>query len=299
MTFPAKPWHYPTKDETADFLELYAHRNTLPVRLGARVHLVVADGDGFRVDTEAGRYAANNVVVATGTFGRTPEIPGFAPDLDPAIMQLHSSEYRRPGQLPEGPVLVVGASHSGHDIAFELVRTRPVILAGRDCGQIPVPLESRRMHALFPLLWFIWGNVVNRRTPMGRKAVRHVRFHGGPALRVRRADLLDAGVERVSQRVVGVEDGKPVLAGGRVLDVAAVVWATGFRQRFDWIQPSIEGDGGWPRERRGVVAEVPGLFFCGLSLQWSFRSMLVGGAGDDAAYIAERIAERAPVPVAA
>lgn len=292
MPFPASAWHYPTKDETAEFLETYARTMELPVRLGARVRQVAADGHRFCVATQAGTYVASNVVVATGTFGRTPYIPDFAGDLDPAIVQVHSSDYRRPDQLPERPVLVVGASHSGHDIALELASTRPVVLTGRDCGQIPVPLESRRMRALFPVLWFIWGKLMNRSTPMGRKGLQETRFHGGPALRVKRADLLAAGVERITERVVGARDGRPVLADDRVLDVAAVVWATGFQQRLDWIEPQVAGEGGWPREQRGVVPEVPGLFFCGLSFQSSFRSMLIGGVGADAAYVADRIVER-------
>lgn len=299
MPFPARAWHYPTKDETADFLETYARTLELPVRLGERVRRVAADGHGFCVDTQAGSYVASNVVVATGTFGRTPYIPDFAGDLDPAIVQMHSSDYRRLDQLPEGAVLVVGASHSGHDIALELAGGRPVILVGRDCGEIPVPLESRRMRVLFPVLWFIWGKVMNRSTPMGRKGLQHARFHGGPALRVKRADLLAAGVERITERVVGVRDGRPVLSDDRALDVAAVVWATGFQQSLDWIEPDVAGEGGWPREQRGLVAEVPGLFFCGLSFQSSFRSMLIGGVGDDAAYVADRIVERASVAVAA
>ena len=77
------------------------------------------------------RIVAENVVVSTGTFGRTPSIPDFALDLDPSIRQLHSSEYRRPEQLKPGTVLVVGASHSGTDIAFEVAPTHPTILAGR------------------------------------------------------------------------------------------------------------------------------------------------------------------------
>lgn len=299
MSFPADPWHFPTKDETADYLETYARAQQLPVRLGEHVRRVTADGHGFRVDTEAATYVADNVVVATGTFGRTPHIPDVADDLDPAIVQCHSSHYRRPDQLPDGPVLVVGASHSGQDIALELAGRQPVILVGRDCGEIPVPLESRRMRALFPVLWFIWGTVLDRRTPVGRKGLRHARFHGGPALRVKRADLLAAGVERITERVVGARDGRPLLSDDRALDVVAVVWATGFRQRLDWIEPGVAGDGGWPREQRGLVAEAPGLFFCGLSFQSSFRSMLIGGVGDDAAYVADRIVERASVVVPA
>jgi putative flavoprotein involved in K+ transport len=299
MPFPAGTWHYPSKEETADFVESYARTFELPVQLEVRVTRVSADGDGFRVETDQGQYDATDVVVATGTFGRTPHVPDFAGDLDPAIVQLHSSRYRRPEQLPDGPVLVVGASHSGCDIAYELGAERPTALAGRDCGQIPVPIESRRMHVLMPVLWFVWGHVAHRNTPVGRKMIEHVRFHGGPALRVKRKDLAVRGVERIEERVVGTSQGKPQLAGGRVLDVTAIVWATGFRQSFHWIDLPVFDEGGWPLEERGVVREAPGLFFCGMSFQSCFRSMLIGGVGADAAYVADRIAERVGALVAA
>jgi len=70
------------------------------------------------------------------------------------------------------------------------------------------------------------------------------------------------------------------------------VWATGFRQAFGWIDLPVFDEAGWPREYRGVVAEAPGLFFCGLSFQYAFSSMLVGGVGRDAEYVARRIVER-------
>ena len=232
--------------------------------------------------------------MATGTFGRTPNVPDVAKDLDPSILQLHSSEYRRPGQLRDGAVLVVGASHSGSDIAYEAAATRPTTLVGRDCGEIPVRLESSRMKVVFPVLMFLWKHVVTRRTPIGRKEMRHVRFHGGPMLRVKRSDLEERGVVRNESRVVAVQDGLPVLEDGTVVDVANIVWATGFRQQFDWIDLPIFGEDGWPKEYRGVVDGAPGLFFCGLSFQFGFSSMLVGGAGRDAAYVARRICTRAP-----
>ena len=118
-------------------------------------------------------------MVATGTFGRTPNLPDVAGQLDPSILQLHSSEYRRPGQLRDGPVLVVGASHSGCDIAYEVAEARPTILAGRDCGQIPPRLESPVMHLIFPVLLFAWRHVITRRTPIGRKEMAAIRPTAG------------------------------------------------------------------------------------------------------------------------
>jgi putative flavoprotein involved in K+ transport len=261
-----------------------------------------------RIDTQDGRYVvttstgtihADNVVVATGTFGKTPYLPDFAVDLDPAIRQLHSSEYRRPEQLKDGPVLVVGGSHSGTDIAYEVATSHPTILAGRDPGQIPIRLDSPGAHVFFPIFLFFGKHVVTRRTPIGRKAKEEIRFHGGPMLRVKREDLLARGVERVHNRVTGVRDGCPVLGDDRVLDVANVVWATGFKQVFDWIRLPVIGPDGWPVEERGVVTAAPGLFFCGLSFQFAFSSMVLPGVGRDAAYVAKRIAGRSVRSLAA
>lgn len=291
LPFPAPPWSFPGKDDVGDYLESYAAHFELPVELGVRVEGVAATGDGYLVTTDTGGYACRNVVVATGTFGRTPAVPDVASRLDPSILQLHSSEYRRPGQLRDGPVLVVGASHSGTDIAFEVAESRPTILAGRDCGQIPPRLESPAMHVLFPVLMFAWRHVLTRRTPVGRKEMPEVRSHGGPMLRVKRSDLADRGVERVTSRVEAAEGGLPVV-DGTPREVANVVWATGFRQSFDWLHLPVVGEDGWPREMRGVVEDAPGLYFCGLSFQYSFSSMLIGGAGRDAAYVVDHLAAR-------
>ena len=291
---PAPRWTYPSKDEFADYLEAYAARFSLPVRLGQRVaRLIRGEGGGYVVDTQDTRYEAENVVVATGTFGRTPLVPAFADQLDPGIRQLHSSEYRRPEHLAEGPVLVVGASHSGCDIAYEVAATHPTVLAGRDTGQIPVRFESPLMKLLFPTLLFAFGHVLTRRTPLGRKEMNEVRRHGGPRLRVQRADLEARGVDWVQERVVGVVEGRPALAGGRVVDAATVIWCTGFSQVYDWVDLPVIGDDGWPRELRGVVADAPGLYFCGLAFQFSQQSMLIHGAGRDAAFVAHHIAHRA------
>jgi putative flavoprotein involved in K+ transport len=130
----------------------------------------------------------------------------------------------------------------------------------------------------------------------------HIRFHGGPMLRVKRSDLAARGVERVTSRVEDVRGGLPVV-DGTAREVANVVWATGFTQVFDWIHLSVFGDDGYPREERGVVDDAPGLFFCGLSFQYSFSSMLICGAGRDAGYVVDRLLarekNRARLPAAA
>ncbi len=293
LPFPADRWHFPHKDEVADYLETYALTFDLPVRMSTRVDSLegLPEG-GYVAHLGADTITCDNVVVATGTFGRTPFVPDAAKKLDPSIRQLHSSEYRRPSQLKPGKVLVVGASHSGMDIAFELSQTHEAVLVGRDPGQIPVRLDKQAFKVVFPLMLFMGRHVITRRTPIGRHAMPEIRQHGGPALRVKRKDLADRGVERFESRFAGVRDGRPVLEDGTVVDATNVVWATGVRQAFDWIRLPILGEDGWPVEYRGVAKDAPGLYFAGLGFQYSFSSMLMAGAGRDAEYVACQLDKR-------
>jgi putative flavoprotein involved in K+ transport len=292
LRFPGDPDTCPRKDEVADYLASYAEHFRLPVRSGTSVERVsrAADGDdGFDVVTSHGAIRCRNVVVASGGHGRAPAVPEFAEELDPGILQLHSSQYRRPGQLRDGPVLVVGASHSGCDIAYELAPGHETHLAGRDCGQLPLRWHGTAAPRAIPVVVFAWKHVLTRRTPMGRRMMLQLRHHGGPMLRVKREHLAERGVVRHVERVGSVTDGRPTLADGTVLDVANVVWATGYRQRFDWLDLPVLGEDGWPREYRGVVDEVPGLYFCGLVFQYAFASMVLPGVGRDARYVVDHL----------
>ena len=113
-------------------------------------------------------------------------------------------------------------------------------------------------------------------------------------VRVRPKDLVAAGIERVP-RVAGVQDGLPVLEDGRVLDVANVIWCTGFRSDFGWIDLPILGDDGEPIHDRGVVGSQPGLYFIGLAFQYSLSSDVLPGMSRDHAFVANHIASRARV----
>jgi len=301
MRFPAARSAYPTKDEMADYLEAYRERFDLPVRSGVRVARVAARDGGYAVTcTDGTVWTCDSVVVATGTFGRTPLVPTFAGDLDPSIRQLHSSDYKRPAQLQPGPVLVVGASHSGGDIAYEAGSAgHPVVLSGHIHGEVPFRLEKPVARVAFPVLLFVARHLLTMRTPVGGKIRPEVRAHGGPLIRVKKEDLARVGVEMADARTVGVQDGRPVLAGDRALDVTNVVWCTGFKQDFSWIDLPIIGEDGWPMERRGVVDAAPGLYFVGLAFQYAFSSMLIGGAGRDAQYVVKQLTARSATPARA
>src|SRR5437868_8419669 len=140
--FPAPGWSYPTAREAADYLEAYAARFELPVRSGMTVDRLTKDSDRFVVQCGELWFEADRVVVATGFYG-TPSVPGFAAELDPRIVQMHSSEYRDPSQLRPGGVLLVGAGNSGADIAIEVSKMHQTWLSGRDKGQVPIRIESR------------------------------------------------------------------------------------------------------------------------------------------------------------
>jgi putative flavoprotein involved in K+ transport len=291
MPFPTPRHTFPTGYEMADYLEAYATRFELPVRTEVSVDGLFKDGERYVVTAGERRFEADNVVVATGVF-KSPVTPAFAAELDPRIRQLHSSEYRSPAQLREGPVLVVGAAHSGADIAYEVAAEHQTLLSGRDTGQLPFRIDGRLAPVIWPVMRFLATRVLTVGTPMGRKARSKIRAHGGPLLRIKSADLAAAGVERVFARTAGVQDGMPMLEDGRVVEVTNVIWCTGFRNDFSWIQLPVVGEDGYPEQDRGVVRSSPGLYFVGLLFLHSFSSMLILGAGRDAERVVKHIASR-------
>ncbi|HEX6127860.1 MAG TPA: FAD-dependent oxidoreductase [Candidatus Limnocylindria bacterium] len=295
LRFPLPRNAFPTGRQMGDYLEAYAKHHRFPLQTGVRVRGLRArdgrDAAGFEIATSAGLLIADQVIVATGAFQR-PRVPEFAGQLDPGIRQLHSADYRGPRQLAEGPVLVVGLSHSGADIAHEVALAgHPTILSGKAHGQLPFPIDSRRgRYVAWPMLRFLGSNLLNLSTPIGRRAARKVRRGGGLLLRIRRPELEAAGVDLRPERTVRVENGKPVLEDGSVLEVRNVVWCTGFSRDYRWIEPSVTGPDGWPRQHRGVVQDLPGLYILGIPFLYAFTSMLVTGADRDARYVVERAA---------
>ncbi len=291
MPFPAPAHTFPSKDEMADYLETYAARFQLPVRTGVRVDRLARNGRGFVVTSGEQRFEAGNVVVALGSWQR-PRVPPLAAELDRAITQLHSADYRNAEQLQDGDVLLVGAGNSGAEIALDASSGRRVWLSGRDVGHVPFRIESFAARYLLPLvLRGVFHRVLTMRTPMGRRKRPEVFAHGLPLVRTKPEDLVAAGVERVP-RLAGVRDGRPQLEDGRVLDVANVIWCTGFDPSLDWLDiPGVARDD--PITERGVVADQPGLYFVGLLFLYSVSSAMIHGLARDANHVAKQIAAAA------
>ena len=300
MPFPASPYAFPTKDEMGDYLESYAKRFHLPVRSGTRVEHLVRAGDGYRISAGGRIYEASHVVIAMSTY-QEPRVPAFADRLHPSITQIHSLDYRRPSQFPPGGVLVVGAGNSGAEIALDLARDgRRVWVSGREVGEVPFKMSDPfGARVLAPLVFrFLFHHVLTMDTPMGRRARPSFITRGTPLIRTRSADLLAAGVVRVT-RTESVKDGKPVLADGTVLDVSGVVWCTGFQLGPKWLELPVFGEDGEPRQVRGVVPDEPGLYFVGPHYLYSVSSTMIHGIGRDAKHVAGVIAARRQAKVAA
>jgi putative flavoprotein involved in K+ transport len=287
------PGAYLGKDEVADYLERYAERFALPVRHGVRVTGLEKAADGFRLSTSAGENGATelrarNVVVASGAT-RVPAVPGFASELDADIRQLHSDEYRNPGSVAPGPVLVVGAGTSGAEIALELAResaqAHPVFLAGRPTPHIPDAV----FRLAGGLYWAFVNGVLTRSTPIGRKVAWGFHSRGAPLIRISMKQVEAAGVQRLP-RITGVTDGQPTADGAAVPRPATVIWATGYRPGLDWIAGLPLDENGLPVTRRGTVESMPGLFFVGMPFQYALTSQLLGGVGRDAWFVVGQIA---------
>jgi putative flavoprotein involved in K+ transport len=285
LEFPGDPDGYPGRDEVIAYFESYAEAHDLPVQLGSEVRSVKRENGGFRLDLQDGAAVeADQVVVATGPF-QVPRVPALAADLDAAVFQTHSVGYRNPSELPDGPVLVVGGGNTGFQIAEELAAERETHLS---VGSRQMPLPQRIGGR--DLFWWLGKLGILEKsvdTKLGRRLSTRDTLIGSSPRAAKRAGVTMHG------RAVGTSGRTVVFEDGSTLDVAAAIWATGYRFDHSWIDLPITDDGGKLVHRRGVT-DVPGLYFLGLPWQHTRGSALVGWVKDDAEFIAERIAERAP-----
>jgi putative flavoprotein involved in K+ transport len=281
LPFPGDPDDYPSRDEVITYLERYAETLELPVELESTVRRLSREDGHFILGVDGRTIAADQVVVATGPF-QTPYVPEFAKDLDPDLWQAHSTGYRRPSDMPEGAVLVVGGGNTGFQIAKELSNTHKLILS---VGSRQKPLPQRV--AGRDLFWWLTKTGLIHKTVESRLGQRlkdrDTLIGSSPREITRRYGVdLKSRVIAASGRTVRFEDGGEV-------EVDAVIWATGYRPDYSWIDLPIFDSAGRLRHRRGVT-DVAGLYFLGLTWQYTRGSALIGWVKDDAQFIAERIA---------
>lgn len=281
LAFPGDPDGYPTRDEVIAYLQHYAATFALPIAFDSAARSVTAKDGMFLVDLDDRQIEADQLVVATGAF-QVPRVPALAAGLAPEVFQVHSTGYRRPSDLPEGRVLVVGGGNTGFQIAKELSATHPVHLA---IGSRQTPLPQRLLgHDLF--WWLTKLGLLDKTVDsrLGRRARHRDSLIGSRPRELRRRHGVD-----LRARAVEASGRTVTFADGSELDVDSVIWATGFRPDYSWIELPVLDPDGSPSHRRGVT-DVPGLYFLGLSWQHTRGSALLGWVKDDADFIAAQIA---------
>jgi putative flavoprotein involved in K+ transport len=283
LPFPGDPDGYPTRDEVIGYLERYAETFGLPIELNSDVKgLDRGDEERFRLVVDGRAITAEQIVVATGPF-QTPYVPELASKLSDDLFQTHAVGYRKPSDVPEGKVLVVGGGNTGFQIAKELSATHKVVLS---IGSKQKPLPQRVLGR--DLFWWLTKTRLLNKTAESRLGLklstRDTLIGSSPGEMTKRY-----GVE-LSPRLVDGEGRRVRFDNGSELEVDAVIWATGYRPDYSWIKLPIFSEDGRLRHRRGVT-DVSGLYFLGLTWQHTRGSALIGFIKDDAQFIAEKIGE--------
>jgi putative flavoprotein involved in K+ transport len=284
LAFPGDPDRYPGKDEVADYLTDYARRFHLPVELGSRVTSVSRGNGAYLVELGERAIEAKQVVIATGPF-QTPFVPPIAGGLEPGVVQMHSTSYRSPEDIPAGRVLVVGGGNTGYQIAEELSASREVHIS---IGSPQKPLPQRILGR--DLFWYLDKTGLIRKTKDTRI---------GKRMQANEDTLIGSSPRGLRRH--GVEfHGRAVEAAGSTVgfsdrtevDVRTVIWATGFRLDHSWVDVPVFDAQGAVMHKRGVTAS-SGLYFIGLPWQHTRGSALLGFVKDDAEYLAQQIAAAA------
>lgn len=283
LRFPRGTTRCPTRLETADYLQAYARVHDLPVRTGVEVLRLSRSYDGFLAQTSAGPVRGRQVVVAAGPFAR-PYVPVAAAGLDPSVPQLHSHAYRSPADVPVCDVLVVGGGNSAAQLAVELAATHRVTVAcPRPMWFLPVSLLGVDLY---------WWLRLTGLLDAGRdsRAARRLRRRGDAIVGTELRDLARAGrVRMVPHRVVGAAGRQVRLAGGSTVEVASVLWCTGYAPDTSWIDvPGATDPAGAPRHEAGA-SPVPGLHWMGLPWQTRLNSSIIDGVDGDARALVRRV----------
>jgi putative flavoprotein involved in K+ transport len=282
LPFPGDPNGYPNRDEVIAYLDAYVERFELPIEPNSEVKQLEPGEDArFRLGVDGRTITGDQVVVATGPF-QTPFVPKVAEKLADDVFQTHAVGYRRPAEVPAGTVLVVGGGNTGFQIAKELSATHKVVLS---VGSRQTPLPQRLLGR--DLFWWLTKARILDATiesRLGRKLSTRETLIGSSPRELRRR----YGVE-LKPRVVDASERTVRFSEGSELEVDALVWATGYRSDYSWIKLPIFDENGRPRHRRGI-SDMPGLYFLGLTWQYTRGSALIGWVKDDAEFIAQKIA---------
>ena len=282
MDFPAKKGYYPGKEDVATYFKKYVATFNIEVRLNTLVKNVVKEDDFFILKHSKGELKSKNVVIATGPF-HIPYTPSFSQKISEDIFQIHSNYYKNPEQLQEGPAMVVGAGDSGFQILDEISQTnRTTYFSGAtNVRVLPQEILGKTLWWWFTKIGFL---SFSRKTWLGKKLSRSKQPIIGTDVKgiLKRDNVLPVGkTTNAKEQIIFTENQK-------IEELKNIVWATGYRPNFGWIEGLELTKDGYPKHHRGV-SNIDGLYFIGLPWLHTRGSATLGGIKKDAQYLANYI----------
>lgn len=285
--FPMGEGLYPDKNEVADYLSDYVEKFDLPIKLNCIAKKVTRVDNHYDIQTTDQTLQSDNLIVATGPF-HTPFIPKCHSDISPDVIQLHSSDYKNPDQLQHGDTLVVGAGDSGAQILAEVADTNRQVYFSGNCSSTVLPQEF-----LGKTLWWWFSKLgilgANKYSWLGKKLSTLVQPIIGTDLKkiLRKKNVHAVG------RTLGANGSNIVCAGSQIKDVKNIVWATGFKPDFSWIDGIALDEKGYPENYRGIGKQ-EGLYFIGLPWMYTRGSATLGGVKEDAEFLIRQLQSKYP-----
>lgn len=278
MSFEGKEHGFPAKNEVVSYLQKYVNRFEIPIHFRTEVLSVAKVQGNFFIKTSKGEYQAENIVIATGPFQK-PHIPDLPAAIPATINQLHSSQYRNASQLLDGNVLVVGGGNSGAQIAVELSKDKETYLAvSKRLRYVPLVLMRKSIFWWFDQLGILKAS---NHSLVGRM----IQKGGDPIFGFELKKAIQKKEVEVKKRVIGVNKNHILFEDDTMLKVTNLIWATGFKSDYHWLQiDGILDKAGNVKHNRGVT-KTKGLYFIGLPWQYRRGSALLQGVGHDAKHI--------------
>ncbi|MGM0635633.1 MAG: flavin-containing monooxygenase [Bacteroidota bacterium] len=288
LGFPAPKGYYPTKYDVADYFKKYVEKFDIPVQLDTLVKKITHENHQFKLETSEGEFYTKNVIVGTGPF-HIPYTPPFSEKISKEIYQTHSNYYKNPDQLQEGPVLVVGDGDSGFQILDEISETlnRKVYFSGTTkVSTLPQEILGKTLwwwFTKFGYLSFSKDSWLGKRISNNKQPIIGTDVKGI----LKRKNVIPVG------KTLDAKDQLIKAEKEEINDVKNIVWATGYRPNFNWINGLELDQDGYPVHQRGI-SNIDGLYFIGLPWLHTRGSATLGGIKKDAAFLAEHIGTKSP-----
>ncbi|WP_025151357.1 NAD(P)/FAD-dependent oxidoreductase [Bacillus sp. H1a] len=269
---------FPTKDEIANYLEIYASHFSLPVQMETIVHKVQKIKNTFELSTDKGVFHSKHVIIASGAFQK-PFIPSISKSLPQEVFQIHSSQYQSPETIPGGPILVVGGGNSGTQIATELAGSRDVTISiSQPFKSLPLKIMGKSIFHWLEKVGLLYAGTTTKR---GSWFQQQSDLIFGFEFK----KLIRKGNIKIHSRAIQAQEREITFNDRSKISVQNIIWSTGFVPDYKWID--IEGtldEKGFPLHKRGV-SPCQGLYYIGLPWQHQRGSALICGVGKDAEFL--------------